>query len=196
MMKRGCFFMELRDVIYQMIQQSLRASQPADLRVGTVTGTDPLEISINPAMTPLRREVLYPAAVVEKKIPVLGHTHSMDGLAHSHTVSGLGHTHGTGGLAHSHTVEAEEPTGTALSGFYESDTSLTGTYATSTALGGGREGTQALGEVRCIENGAPLPVEKGYVILNRALAAGDKVLLLRVQGGQKFIVLSRIFEGG
>lgn len=48
----------------------------------------------------------------------------------------------------------------------------------------------------CTENGDPLPVneEEKYVVLNRGLAAGDKVLLLRVQNGQKFIVLSRIFE--
>ena len=28
------------------------------------------------------------------------------------------------------------------------------------------------------------------------LKAGDKVLLLRVQRGQKFVVLSRVYEGG
>ena len=47
----------------------------------------------------------------------------------------------------------------------------------------------------CIENGQPLPVEDGYIILNRALAAGDKVLLLRVETGARYIVLSRMFEG-
>lgn len=46
------------------------------------------------------------------------------------------------------------------------------------------------------ENGRQLPVENGYIILNEALKAGDKVLLLRVQGGQKFIVLSRVYGGG
>ena len=38
------------------------------------------------------------------------------------------------------------------------------------------------------------PVEGGYIILNRGLEAGDKVLMLRVQNGQKFLVLSRVFE--
>lgn len=41
----------------------------------------------------------------------------------------------------------------------------------------------------------PLSKDKKYIILNRALEKGDKVLLLRVQNGQKFIVLSRIFGG-
>ena len=35
--------------------------------------------------------------------------------------------------------------------------------------------------------------EMGYLLLNRSLAVGDKVLLLRVQSGQKYIVLSRLF---
>ena len=37
-------------------------------------------------------------------------------------------------------------------------------------------------------------MEDGYIILNRALAVGDEVILLRVQNGQKFIVLSRVFK--
>lgn len=41
-----------------------------------------------------------------------------------------------------------------------------------------------------------LQVDKKYIILNPALKAGDKVLLLRVQRGQKFVVLSRVYEGG
>ena len=128
--------MELSDILHQMMQQSLRAAQLTDLKIGTVTSAKPLEISINPAMGPLKQSVLYlTAAVVEKKIPVLEHTHS----------------------------SADGATGPALSG------------------------------LACYENGAALPVQGGYLLHNRALATGDKVLLLRVQSGQKYIVLSRLF---
>ena len=41
-----------------------------------------------------------------------------------------------------------------------------------------------------------LPVEGGYIIFNEALAAGQKVLLMRVQNGQKFVIISRVFEFG
>ena len=34
----------------------------------------------------------------------------------------------------------------------------------------------------------------GYIIFNNALQVGDKVLLMRVQGGQKFVILSRTFD--
>lgn len=49
-------------------------------------------------------------------------------------------------------------------------------------------------QIICQEHGKPLPVEDGYIILNRALEVGDKVIMLRVQSGQRYIVLSRVFE--
>lgn len=136
--------MELIDMLHQISQQSQEASQPTDLRVGTVTSANPLEISINPNMAPLQAGVLYlTVSVVEKKIPVLQHNHVI-------------HDTYTGG-------------GTSEDNLLQSN-------------------------IICYENGQALPVEDGYIILNRALAVGDKVLLLRVQKGQKFIVLSRVME--
>ena len=58
---------------------------------------------------------------------------------------------------------------------------------------GGGDAENALGDVSCIENGEDLPIEDGYTILNKKLEVGDKVLLLRVQHGQQFLVLSRVF---
>ena len=46
----------------------------------------------------------------------------------------------------------------------------------------------------CYEHGNPLPIRDGYIVLNRALEVGDNVIMLRVQNGQRFIVLSRVFE--
>lgn len=150
--------MQLKDVLYQMMQESQAAQQPTELCTGTVTSASPLEITVDTAMAPLRSPVLYlTSAVVEKKIPILEHTHEVSGLSHTHSA----------------------PEGTTGNG-------LTGSYPTEPALT----------EIACLENGEPLPVEGGYILLNRALQAGDRVLLMRVQHGQQFIVLSRIFEGG
>ena len=81
--------MELKDVLYQMMQENMAAGQPTDLRVGTVTSEEPLEITINPAMAPLRRRQLYlTEPVVEKKIPVLTHKHYISTLTHTHTAPG------------------------------------------------------------------------------------------------------------
>lgn len=136
--------MELKDVLYQMMDNNWKSSQPADLRVGTVTAVGPLEITINASMPPLRAGILLlTASVVEKKIPILQHNHVI-------------HDTYTGG--------------------------------------GSSEDSLMQSDIVCQENGQPLPVENGYIILNRALEVGDRVLLLRVQSGQKFIVLSRVFE--
>lgn len=137
--------MELKDVLQRMMQESMQAGQPTDLRVGTVTSADPLEITINTQMAPLRAGVLLlTSAVVEKKIPV---------------------------VSHSHNIEVQD--------------TFTG--------GGSATCSTELTDIVCYENGTALPVEGGYIILNRALAVGDKVLLLQVQHGQRFIVLSRVF---
>lgn len=139
--------MELKDILQQMMQESMKSAQLADLQIGTVTAVNPLEITISASMAPLRASVLYlTSSVVEKKIPVLEHIH---------------------------TITAHD--------------SYTG--------GGTADCASALSDIACYENGTALPTENGYIIINRALAAGDKVLLLRVQNGQKFIVLSRAFEG-
>ena len=140
--------MELKDVLQQITQQSMKSAQLTDLQVGTVTAVDPLEITLDTSMAPIQAGLLLlTVAVVEKKIPIVQHAHIVD----------VQDTYTGGGSA---TCSQELLTS----------------------------------EIICYENGTALPVEDGYIILNRALEMGDKVLLLRVQNGQKFIVLSRVME--
>ena len=49
-------------------------------------------------------------------------------------------------------------------------------------------------DIICDEHGTGLGTKDGYIIFNNALQVGDKVLLMRVQGGQKFVILSRTFD--
>lgn len=92
----------------------------------------------------------------------------------------LTHEHTTSGLRHNHSVSITDDD-------YETSDGLAPDAYTS---------DQQLQEIVCYEDGKPLPVEDGYIILNRGLAVGDKVLLLRCMRGQQFIILSRIFERG
>ena len=134
--------------------------------------------------------------VIEKKIPVLAHEHVTAGFRHSHTVSGLGHGHEVAGLGHSHST-ADGATGEALDGARQTGQGLNGTYPTGEGLiPDAYTSDERLEGIVCYEDGKPLPVEDGYIILNRGLAAGDKVLMLRVMRGEQFIILSRIFERG
>lgn len=92
-------------------------------------------------------------------------------LTHRHYISTLTHTHGA--------------TSPGLTGRYLGEDSLVS------------EGYNAIlqGEnIVCWEDGKELPIEDGYIILNRKLETDDKVIMLRVQSGQRFIVLSRVFE--
>ena len=61
-----------------------------------------------------------------------------------------------------------------------------------TFTGGGSSLGGLAGEV-CCEKGEGPPIKDGCIILNRALEAGDKVIMLRVLSGQKHIILSRAF---
>lgn len=158
--------MSLSQALYQMMQDNQAAGHPTDLRVGTVTKESPLEITINTQSAPLKGPVLIlTEPVVEKKIPVLEHRHHINTLGHSHTCPDGG-----------------------------TSTDLTGSYPTLYSLRSqGADGDQTQNVV-CYEHGKPLPVEDGYIILNRKLEVGDKVIMLRVENGQRFIVLSRVFE--
>ena len=170
--------MELSEVLQQMMQDTMAASQPANLCIGTVTAAEPLEVTISTGMGPLKSQVLYlTASVVEKKIPILEHYHTTKGFRHNHVLPSLSHTHSGGEGDTGPALEEEYATGDGLvQDAFDSDKKLLKT------------------EIICYEHGKPLPVKDGFIILNRALEKGDKVLLLRVQNGQKFIILSRVFE--
>ena len=160
----------------QMVQQSMEGYGLSDMTVGTVTSTKPLSVKVREGMADIPREALWlTAAVIEKKIPILKHSHITEGFRHDHALPDL---------SHSHSGEESE-TGPALEGSLTTETALDQDAYTS---------DERLESIICYEDGKPLPVKGGYIILNRALEAGDKVLLLRVMRGQQFIILSRIFE--
>ena len=170
--------MDLIDVLHQVTENTMSAYGLSDLAVGTVTGADPLEVTIRESMAALPEETLWlTVGVIEKKIPVLAHKHTTAGFRHSHTVSGLSHSH----------EASEGPTGASLDGSYQTSEALTPD---------GYISDEQLRDIVCYEDGKPLPVEDGFIILNRGLAVGDKVLLLRVMRGQQFVILSRVFERG
>lgn len=158
--------MNLFDTLVMVSEGTSKASQPCDLEVGTVTTVNPLSITRDVAQAPLTEAVLIlTESVVEKKIPILDHIHHINTLGHSHTCPDGG-----------------------------TSTNLTGSYPTLTSLVSEGANSDQTQNIICYEHGQPLPIEDGYIILNRALEVGDKVLLLRVQKGQKFIILSRVFS--
>lgn len=170
--------MDAVDILHQIAEDSMRGYGLTDLAVGTVVSVKPLQIKVREDMAPLPEETLWlTAAVMEKKIPVLRHKHVTAGFRHDHSLPDLTHAHSG----------AEGGTGPALEGVRQTETALNQDAYPS---------DDRLENIICYEDGKPLPVKDGYIIFNRALEAGDRVLLLRVLRGQQFIVLSRIFEKG
>lgn len=158
--------MNLVDALVMVSEGTSKAGQPCDLEVGTVTTVNPLSITRDVAQAPLTEAVLIlTESVVEKKIPILDHIHHINTLSHSHSCPDGG-----------------------------TSTNLTGSYPTLTSLVSSGANSDQTQNIICYEHGQPLPIEDGFIILNRALEVGDRVLLLKVQKGQKFIILSRVFE--
>lgn len=160
--------MSLVAAIKYVSRQDQQAGQPTDYVRGTVTSEDPLKITIDDTMQELERQsLILTEPVVEKKIPILDHNHWIDTLSHTHTC----------------------PTGVTSA-------ALTGRYRTEpySLVSENFDSTEQAQNIICYEHGEPLPIEDGYIILNRKLENGDKVLMLSVSSGQLFIVLSREFE--
>lgn len=159
--------MNLAETLYKMMQDSMKAGQLTDFVSGTVTSENPLEITCDATMQVLKAPVLIlTEPVIEKKIPVLTHKHYISTLTHTHTC----------------------PTGATSPG-------LTGQYLGEDSLVSEGYNATLQGEnIVCWEDGKELPIEDGYIILNRKLEQDDKVVMLRVNAGQRFIVLSRVFE--
>ena len=162
--------MDIVDALLQLNRATGDIDQPTDLQIGTVVKAPPddasLEISISTAMAPLKQNILYLAEPVIEKKIPL--------LKHRHAMP---HIH-VG--VHGNTGAPSEP------------------YTGYSLLSEGADSSVQSEDIKGWENGKVLPLSKDgkYIILNPALKKGDKVLLLRVQSGQKFIVLSRVYEGG
>lgn len=163
-----------------MMQDAMEGYGLSDMTIGTVTGVKPLSVKIRDDMADIPQEALrLTVGVIEKKIPILEHFHNTKGFRHNHSLPDLSHTHSGG--------DEGEDTGPALEDSYETEDGLQEDAFDS-------DKRLLKSEIVCYEDGKPLPVKDGYIILNRALETGDKVLLLRVMRGQQFIIFSRVFE--
>lgn len=162
--------MDIVEALLQLNRVAGDVDQPTDLQIGTVVKAPPdddvLEISINTEMATLRQDILYLAEPVIEKKIPL--------LKHRHAMP---HIHAG---VHGRTGGPSEP------------------YTGYSLLSEGADSSVQSEDIKGWENGKVLSLskDKKYIILNPALKAGDKVLLLRVQRGQKFVVLSRVYEGG
>lgn len=132
--------MSLLQILQQINDQAESARQPTDMLIGTVTGVDPLEVTLDIQQAALREEVLFLTdSVIEKKL-------GSDGR------------------------------------FYRAGVPLESNFEYNSS-------TEIITPTLNPED----PGAVTYAVVTPALGIGDKVLLLSVMHGQKFIVLSRLY---
>lgn len=173
----------LVEVIKKVALEAVTASNPTALVIGTVTSTSPLQITIEQKLT-LDEDFLILTKNVQDHYVDMSVSHStvsngIAGLSHSHNYSG--YTQEVSVDEHKHTVQGSE--NSTETSFVESGT---------TVHNHAYEGTtdSSLSEEATIHGHAYQGRKK--IMLHYGLKQGESVLLIKMQGGQKYIVLDRI----
>ena len=174
----------LLTVIQQIAVNAVQSTNPMEYRIGTVTSADPLKIRLNDSTLEISgSSILLTEPVVEKKITIQKHTHKIGATIANHT-----HVVGTPPF----TVTGTSVSGGAVEGTATGTAPKTNDFNEDTTI------VDTVLEAKCTEFGVDLPIDsdsdKIVFTTNRALEKDDKVLMLKVSGGQQFIVLSRIFR--
>lgn len=173
----------LLTTIQAIAVNAVNSTKPMEFCFGTVTSADPLAIRLNDTTLEIKgNSILLTEPVVEKKITIKKHTHKIGNDIASHTHKVL--------PAAPLTVTGAVPAGSA-------PVTAAGTVPATTDFTKDTKIVDTVLDAICTEFGTDLPVDSNdnriIFTLNRALEKDDKVIMLRVSSGQRFIVLSRIF---
>lgn len=173
----------LLTTIQAIAVNAVNSTKPMEFCFGTVTSADPLAIRLNDTTLEIKgNSILLTEPVVEKKITIKKHTHAIGEKVANHT-----HIVAPDDLTVIAAPAPTTPPGPSVSGTVPKTIDFTkDTKIVDTVL-----------DAICTEFGKNLPVDSNdnriIFTLNRALEKDDKVIMLRVSSGQRFIVLSRIF---
>lgn len=174
----------LLTTIQEIAVNAVRSTNPVEFRYGTVTNADPLKIRLSDSTIEISGDsIILTVGVVEKKITIKKHTHEIGSTIASHT--------------HIVSVPPFLVTGAVPVPPGEVPVTATGTVPKTTDFTENTNVVDTVVEAVCKEFGQDLPVDSNNneitFTINRGLEKGDKVIMLKVSGGQRFIVLSRIF---
>lgn len=179
---------ELLTVIQDIVTKQLAGTQFTDVRYGTVLTINPLSISRGNNADPIPAgALLLTHNVVEKKLEILGHSHSLD--------ANLEHTHGvtvTGSATTTIALNDLTPTQPELE--HSHDVTVTSTGTTDPALGEVIGTSTERENLVFWVNGKRCRIDGNFAIWQENLAVGDKVILLKASDGQKWIVWDRVVE--
>ena len=160
----------LLTTIQSIAVNAVKSTNPVEYCFGTVTSINPLKVRLNESTLEVWGDTLMlTSAVVERKLTIKKHTHEI----------------GTKLATHTHQFTGQ------------------GAVGVPTGIGETTKIVDTVLDAFVVEHGDtdnPLPAEpdedknKIVVTINRGLQVNDKVIMLRVCGGQKFVILSRVFK--
>lgn len=173
----------LLTTIQSIAVNAVKSTNPMEYCFGTVTSADPLKIRLNDSTIEISgNSILLTEPVVEKKITIQKHTHKIGATIanHTHVVTPASPLAVTGAVPAGTTPVTAAGNVPATTDFNK-DTTIIDTVLSAV----------------CTEFNSDLPVDSDndriVITTNRGLEKDDKVIMLRVSSGQRFIVLSRIF---
>ena len=160
--------------IKKAASNAFNASKPANIYFGSVIAAGPLQIQIDQKLILTQTQLIIPQHLTDHEIEIYidweteeeEYTHSHD-LKHTHT------------LAHVHEYTDESTSGTTTKETEKNKITETSTNTESTTT------SDTYGHNHKIEGKKTMTVYAG-------LKTSEKVVLIRNQGGQKYLVVGRI----
>jgi hypothetical protein len=162
---------KLLNTLKNISHNTRMASSPTDIIFGAVISVSPLQISIEGMKQPLDADfIVLTDNVIEKKI-------------------NLTHHHDTRVLSHNHTAIPQEET---------IQPALTGQYITTDALQAlPQDGNYITERLHVINEWGTYPAQTEndlYIIINEGLRINDKVIMLKCNQGQTYLVLNKVYK--
>lgn len=195
-------------IIKQAAVDAVNATQPVQFVFGKVTSVSPLTIQVTPKLTLGAGNLVICDSLTKKEIDivvkgntgtVVDHTHTFadtsttDG-GHSHDVTGTAKTGGS----HKHTLSGS--TKTASSHTHELSTGTVSTVSGHTheldgtaksVSGHSHDVSGTTGKSGGHDHTVEIPVT---ITIDNSLKKGDSVILARMQGGNKYLVLDKAVD--
>ena len=173
----------LVEVIKKAAIEAVQASNPTSLVIGVVTSVNPLQILVEQKLSLDEDFLILTKHVTDHYVDM---TVSFDSVGES--VNGLEHKHTVSGETAYENIDKHTHSGTTPTGEAEVD-STKHKHAFETETG------KALGgDLSALTKHTHKTEGKKKIKLHYGLKQGESVILIKIQGGQKYIVLDRLGE--
>ncbi len=188
------------EMVKSVAINAVESTNPVNVLYGQVTKVNPLEIQVHQKLTLTSEFLILGRNVTDHEIEMtVDHTTesslSSYDLSHTHSLSGnTENALGNHDLSHSHDFDGETDEGGEEDPYTHTYSGSTNNTGGSLELSHGHSfsgNTDTAGKTLNLEHTHAYRDRKVFTVHN-ALKTGEKVILLRVQGGNQYVVLDRV----